>query len=67
MFREKYPLVIDSRIKNNIEKLDKEIQEGNENGTMTQHKLYRLEEAKLLQGLFNPFGASFNGKYQNPW
>ena len=52
----------------NVERLDKEIKELEEAPTKDQHKIYRLREQKLLEGMFSSdqIGCGY-GRFRNPW
>lgn len=55
------------KVKEEIDKLNKKIEEEKSQETVDKHKILRLEEQKLMRGLFsNEFGGSY-GKYRSPW
>jgi len=55
-------------LKSNVEKLDKEIDEQLHSEKPDIHRVYRLEEEKLIQGMFNQalLGGSY-ARYRSPW
>ena len=52
----------------NIERLKKEIEEEKNSFQPDMHKIYRLEEQKIMEGMFSTdqIGQAY-GKYRNPW
>lgn len=52
----------------NIKRLTKEIEEEKNNFQPDMHKIYRLEEQKIMEGMFSTdqMGQAY-GKYRNPW
>jgi len=67
MYRDSQSLLIAHQTKNAIERLNEKINHESECGVLNQHRLYRYEEAKQMQGLFNPMFGNSVGKYQRPW
>lgn len=51
-----------------IECLTKEIEEEKSNVQPDMHKIYRMEEQKIIEGMFSfdQIGTMY-GKYRNPW
>lgn len=67
MYRTPYNQLANVKVQEDIKKLSEEIKEEKKSDNVDRHKILRLEEQKLIQGLFsNELGASY-GKYRNPW
>ena len=51
-----------------IKELEKQIKEEKNQLMVDMHKIYRLEEQKLIEGMFSndQLGSTY-GKYRNPW
>lgn len=51
-----------------IKELEKQIKEEKNQPMVDMHKIYRLEEQKLIEGMFSndQLGSTY-GKYRNPW
>lgn len=51
-----------------IKEIEAQIKEEKMKDVVDKHKIYRLEEQKLINGLFsNDNLCSMYGKYKNPW
>lgn len=57
--------VINTKLKEDIEKLRNEISEEKKKEKPDIHRIYRLEEQKLIQGLFN--GDYNYSRFRSPW
>lgn len=67
MYRTPYNQLANVKVQEDIKKLSEEIAEEKKSENIDRHKILRLEEQKLIQGLFsNELGSSY-GKYRNPW
>jgi hypothetical protein len=67
MYRTPYNQLANVKVQEDIKKLSEEIAEEKKSENVDRHKILRLEEQKLIQGLFsNELGSSY-GKYRNPW
>lgn len=67
MFKNPYNQLANAKVMEDIEKLCDKIDEEKKKFDADKHKILRLEEQKLIQGLFsNELGSSY-GKYRSPW
>lgn len=67
MYKNPYNQLANAKVQEDIKKISDEIKKEKENPNYDWHKILRLEEQKLIQGLFsNDLGSSY-GKYRNPW
>ena len=67
MFKEPYNQLANAKVMEDIEKICDKIDEEKQKPDADTHKILRLEEQKLIQGLFsNELGSSY-GKYRSPW
>jgi hypothetical protein len=67
MYKTPYNNLANAKVMEDIEKLSDEIAEEKKKPNADRHKILRLEEQKLIQGLFsNELGSSY-GKYRSPW
>lgn len=67
MFKNPYNQLANAKVMEDIEKLCDKIDEEKKKPDADKHKILRLEEQKLIQGLFsNELGSSY-GKYRSPW
>lgn len=67
MFKDPFNNLINTKVKRDIEALDKSIKEEKMKPVRDKHKILRLHEQKMIQGLFsNELGSSY-GKYRSPW
>ena len=67
MFKNPYNQLANAKVMEDIEKICDKIDEEKQKPDADKHKILRLEEQKLIQGLFsNELGSSY-GKYRSPW
>ena len=67
MYREPYNKLANAKVQEDIKKLEEEIAKERENPEADKHKIMRLEEQKLIQGMFsNELGSSYS-KFRSPW
>ena len=67
MFKNPYNQLANAKVMEDIEKICDKIDEEKKKPDADIHKILRLEEQKLIQGLFsNELGSSY-GKYRSPW
>lgn len=67
MYREPYNNLINMKYKESIQRINKEINEEKNKGKTDEHRINRLNEMKILQGMFNTEIGSAYGKYRSPW
>lgn len=67
MYKDPFNSIINTKVKRDIEKIDEKISEERRSSNSDRHKILRLKEQKLIQGLYsNELGSTF-GKYRSPW
>ena len=67
MFKEPITNFINEDVKEKVEDIDKKIEEELKKPDTNRHKILKMEEEKLLQGLFlNELASPFT-KYRAPW
>lgn len=67
MFKNPYNQLANAKVMEDIEKICDKIDEEKEKPDIDKHKILRLEEQKLVQGLFSGELGSSYGKYRSPW
>ena len=67
MYKNPYNQLVNVKVQEDIKELNKKIEEEEKNPESNKHKILRLEEQKLIQGLFSNDLGSFYGKYRSPW
>jgi len=67
MYRTPYNQLASAKVQEDIKKLNDEIDKEREKPNADKHKIMRMEEQKLIQGLFsNELGSSYS-KFRSPW
>lgn len=67
MFKEPYNKLANAKVQEDIEKLNEQIENERKSPDVDVHKIMRLQEQKLVQGLFsNELGSSYS-KFRSPW
>ena len=67
MFKEPITNFINEDVKEKVEGIDEKIEEELKKPDVDKHKILKMEEEKLLQGLFlNELASPFT-KYRAPW
>lgn len=67
MYRTPYNQLANAKVQEDIKKLSEEINKEKHSPNADKHKILRMEEQKLIQGLFsNELGSAY-GKYRCPW
>ena len=67
MYREPYNKLANAKVQEDIEKLNEKIEEERNKPDADAHKIMRMQEQKLIQGLFsNELGSSYS-KFRSPW
>jgi hypothetical protein len=67
MFKEPITNFINEDVKEKVEGIDEKIEEELKKPNVDKHKILKMEEEKLLQGLFlNELASPFT-KYRAPW
>lgn len=67
MFVCPYRTMADATAQEKLKAINKQINEEKQKPEVDWHKIMRLEEEKLLQGMFqNGIGSPYS-KYRNPW
>lgn len=67
MYKTPYNQLANAKVQEDIKKINEEISKEKENPEADKHKIMRLEEQKLIQGLFsNELGNSYS-KFRSPW
>ena len=67
MYKIHYNQLDNAKVQEDIKKLDDKIAEEREKPDADKHKIMRLQEQKLIQGLFsNELGNSYS-KFRSPW
>lgn len=67
MYREPYNKLANAKVQEDIEKLNEKIEEERNKPDADAHKIMRMQEQKLIQGLFsNELGSAYS-KFRSPW
>lgn len=67
MYKIPYNQLASAKVQEDIKNLNKKIAEEREKPDADAHKIMRMEEQKLIQGLFsNELGNSYS-KFRSPW
>lgn len=60
--------MLTQKVRQNINDLDKKIKEEKQNLEADRHKILRMEEQKLITGMFDPqMWGGMGSKFQLPW
>ena len=67
MYKIPYNQLANAKVQEDIKKLNEKIDEERKKPDADAHKIMRMEEQKLIQGLFsNDLGSSYS-KFRSPW
>lgn len=67
MYKIPYNQLANAKVQEDIKKLNEKIDEERKKTDADAHKIMRMEEQKLIQGLFsNDLGSSYS-KFRSPW
>lgn len=67
MYYYPYNNTINYNLKREVEKLNRAIEEEKKNQKPDNHKIMRLRESILMNGLFSEQNNGVYGKYKQPW
>ena len=67
MYKTPYNQLANAKVQEDIKKLQEEIDKEKSNPKADKYKILKMEEQKLIQGLFSNELGSLYGKYRSPW